>query len=314
MMEALARAWLGLLPPELLRRALCSFDARRDWHYRPRERPGIPLREMDAAQAAACWRLVESGLSTDGRAKAHAVLALERTLGELEGRPLRRDPGNYALALFGEPQPNVPWAWRFEGHHLSLTYTVMPSGDIAVTPAFFGANPAVVPDHLANAGSELMAPERALGFELLNSLAGEARARCVIAAEAPADILTGPGSEQRLVRVEGIPFADLTLGQRDLGWRLVEAFVRHLPDTWRSAHLAQITEAGLERLTFGWAGGTLPSTPHYFRLHGPTTVIEYDNVQNGANHVHAVWHDLRNMVGDDQLRRHHRDAHGSNAD
>ncbi len=308
-MEGLARAWLDGLSTDQARVALQPFDRRRDWHFVPRARPGLALGAMDAGQQAACWRLVDSVLSDTGRAKARAVPSLEKVLGELQRRPDFRDPLNYALALFGEPRVDEPWAWRFEGHHLSLTATRVPGQGTSVTPAFFGANPAVVPEHHHARGREDMALERTLAFELLGSLEGEAFARCLIAAEAPRDILTGPGAERRLVQVEGVAFAELSVGQQALGWRLVEAFLRHLEEQSRVAHLAQITEAGLARLHFAWAGDTRLGHPHYFRLHGPVTVIEYDNVQNGANHVHTVWHEPADIFGDDRLARHHRAAH-----
>jgi hypothetical protein len=308
-MEALARAWLDGLSRDQAVLALHPFEARRDWHFVPRARPGLALRGMDPSQAAACWRLVDSVLSAAGSAKARNVLALEPILGAIERRPSHRDPGNYALAIFGEPSPAAPWAWRFEGHHLSLTVTAVPGEGTAVTPAFFGANPAVVPPGHAQAGTEAHEVERQLAFELIQSLAGAAFERCRIAVDAPRDILTMPGAERRLVRPDGLPFAALADGQKALAWRLVQAFLRHLEEARQAASLAQITEAGLERLHFAWAGSTTLGRPHYFRLHGPSTVIEYDNVQNGANHVHTVWHEPDDVFGDDRLARHHSHDH-----
>ena len=308
-MESLARAFLDGLSPARRHRALGGFAARRDWHYVPRPRPGLALRDMDGRQRHAAWALIDAGLGEAGRAKARGVLALERILGELEGRPAHRDPDDYALAIFGEPRADASWAWRFEGHHLSLTMTSVPGAGVAVTPSFFGANPAVVPDHHHAHGHELLRVERELAFSLVESFDETALERCRIAVDAPRDILTGPGHERRLQQVEGVPFAALADGQRALGWQLIQAFLRHLPAERRRAHEAQITEAGLARLHFAWAGATRLGAPHYFRLHGPVTVIEYDNVQNGANHVHSVWHDPADTFGDDRLARHHRDGH-----
>ncbi len=308
-MDDRAQNWLAALTPAQRAQAIHPLAARRDWHYVPRTRPGLALRDMTAPQRAAAWRLVETGLSAAGLAKARGQLELERVLGELEGREAFRDPGNYALAVFGEPAPDRPWGWRLEGHHLSLGVTVVPGEAPAVTPAFFGANPAVVPHDHREAGAELLAGERELGFALVESLDGEPFARALIAAEAPRDILTGPGSERRLAEVEGVPFAALGDGQRALGWRLVQAFLRHLRDDLRAVEEEKIRAAGLDRLHFAWAGSMRLGAPHYFRLHGPRTVIEYDNVQNGANHVHTVWHDPMDVFGEDRLARHHRVAH-----
>jgi hypothetical protein len=310
-MEDPARRWLASLTAAQADAALQPFARRTDWHYVPRTRPGLRLGDMDEGQRAAAWALVETALGAAGLAKAHGVVALETVLGELEGRTGYRDPGNYALALFGAPRTDAPWAWRIEGHHLALTVTLVPGEPPALTPAFFGANPAVVPHDHARAGDELLATERALGFALVESLEGAPFARAMLAAEAPRDILTGPGAERRLAQPEGVPFAELADGQRALGWRLVQAFLRHLRDDWRRAEEAKIREAGLDRLHFAWAGCVRLGAPHYFRLHGPRTVIEYDNVQNGANHVHTVWHDPTDVFGEDRLARHHRVDHGS---
>lgn len=309
-MEHAADAWISTLTAAQRAAALHPFARRTDWHYVPRSRPGLALRDMSEAQRAAVWRLVDHALSTAGAAKARAVVDLEPVLGDLERRPGRRDPGNYALAVFGEPRTDTPWAWRLEGHHLSLTVTQVPGERPALTPAFFGANPAIVPQDHPRAGEEVLAYERELGFAFVESLDGEPFSRAMLAAEAPRDILTGPGAERRLDRVEGVPFAALAEGQRELGWRLVLAFLRHLRDDWRRAEEEKIREAGLDRLHFAWAGCVRPGAPHYFRLHGPRTVVEYDNVQNGANHVHSVWHDPVDVFGEDRLHHHHRAEHG----
>jgi len=309
-MERVAEGWIAGLTSAQRELALQPFERRRDWHYVPRPRPGLPLGAMTEAQRAAAWWLVEAALSAAGADKACGVVALEAVLGELEQRPERRDPGNYALAVFGAPGADAAWAWRIEGHHLSLTVTLVPGEAPALTPAFFGANPAVVPHDHRCGGDELLAVERERGFALMESLEGEPFARALIAADAPRDILTGPGAERRLATIEGVPFAALALGQCDLGWRLIAAFLRHLRGDLRNAEEQKIREAGLDGVHFAWAGSLRQGAPHYFRLHGPRTVIEYDNVQNHANHVHSVWHDPGDVFGEDRLHRHHRVDHG----
>lgn len=308
-LETLARAWLDGLTPEQRAQAVEPFAARRDWHYVPRSRSGLVLRDMDGRQRHGALALIDAALSESGRLEVRAVMALERVLGELEGRPAYRDPDNYALVVHGQPSAETPWGWRFEGHHLSVAAVLVPGALPAVTPCFFGANPAVVPDHHHAHGDELLRLERERGFALVESLDGARFERCRTAVEAPRDILTGPGHERRLQTPEGVPFAALAEGQKALGWQLVQAFLRHLPEPQQRAHEAQIKEAGLDALHFAWAGGTRLGEPHYFRLHGPVTVIEYDNVQNGANHVHTVWHEPAAIFGDDRLARHHRHDH-----
>lgn len=308
--RALALAWLGGLDARRRAVAIAPFDRRTDWGFTPRERPGIALRDLEEPQRVGLWALVDHVLSEHGRELARGVRLTEQILGELTDRPDYRDPNNYALAVFGEPSADAPWGWRFEGHHLSLTMTHVPGQGIAVTPAFFGSNPAIIPHGHSHAGFELLEVRRRCGFALLASLDGARRERAVIAKEAPVDFLTIPGSERRLTTLEGVPFNELADGQRALGWALIESFTGHLAGDLRAAAQNQIKEQGLDNLHFGWAGTAAVGEPHYYRLHGPITVIEYDNVQSNANHAHSVWHEPHDVFGDDRLRRHHLEAHG----
>ncbi len=310
-MEDAATAFLDLLDGGRRDAALHDFNgtARTDWHYVPRRRPGLALRDMDARQQAAAWRLIEAALSDEGLRKARGVLELEAVLGELTGRQDFRDPGDYALAVFGAPRADAPWAWRFEGHHLSITFTSVPGQDVAATPSFFGANPAEVPEGHRHAGLRLLTAEHELAFALLDGLSEAQRQRVLLQPRTFGDILTGPGREDSLRRPQGLPLGELPAGQRDLAARLIETYLGRMRADLAERETARLRDAGLERVHFAWAGATAPGAPHYYRLHGPTAVIEYDNTQNGANHVHSVWHDPGNGFGADLLRRHREAAH-----
>lgn len=312
--EAMARraiAFVESLSAEQRRQAVYGFDAdrRRDWHYVPRRRPGLPLRVMDAAQRERAWALVGAALSDTGCRKARGVVDLEAILGELTGEVERRDRLNYAVALFGDPGAAAPWSWRVEGHHLSLTFTIVPGEGIAATPAFFGANPNRVPDGHRHAGLRILPEEQDLAFALVQGLESAQRAAAVIADRSMGDILTGPGREQSLRTPTGLSLAAMTEAQRDGAMRLLGAYLGNMEQGVASRQWARIREAGVGRLYFAWAGSLAPGRPHYYRLHGPTLVIEYDNTQNGANHAHSVWHDPQDAFGGDLLRRHHEDAH-----
>ena len=276
-MTAAAAAFAETLDASQRLHALRPFSgaAHRDWHYVPRARPGLPLRAMAEAQRKAAWTLVDAALSAEGAAKARGVLALEAILRERTANKAYRDPENYALALFGEPGRG-PWAWRFEGHHLSLTLTVVPSVGIALTPHFLGANPLsgrVVEDNHAHGGlARVLDQESALAFEVVNGLDAPALRQAVIATRSPADFFTGPGRE------------------------LAEAV------------MAKVREAGIGSIRFAWAGATTPEDLHYYRLHGPTLIVEYDKTDH--DHAHSVWHDPTNLFGEDHLRAHRLRAHG----
>lgn len=309
-MAAAATAFVEALDAAQQRSALHPFagEARGDWHYVPRRRPGLPLRAMSEVQRRAVWRLLEAALSPGGIAKVRGVLALESILQEQARDKACRDPENYALALFGRPGPG-PWAWRFEGHHVSLTLTIVPGVGVALTPHFLGANPfsgRVVAG--AHGGlARVLERESALAFEIVGELAPDALHRALIAAASPADIVTGPGREASLREPVGLPLDEMAAPLLHRATALLETFFAHLAPELARAQMRQVREAGLGAVRFAWAGATTPDRLHYYRLHGPTLVIEYD--RTASDHAHAVWHDPTNLFGEDHLRRHHRAAH-----
>ena len=225
---------------------------------------------MNAAQTSAAWDLLGSLLSARGLDQVRRQLTIERILGELSGSPSFRDPGNYALVIFGDPAGNAPWAWRFEGHHLSLSVLVAPGHGVAVTPAFFGANPAQVPRGHAHGGFRLIGAEEDAAFSLIQSLDGGVRTQAVIADRALGDIVSGPGRELDLKRFEGVPLARLNEAQRGGILRILELYAGTMRQEIAAAALAKVREAGLEALHFAWAGSLARGRPHYFRVHGPS--------------------------------------------
>lgn len=288
-------------------RLALAFDSpdRTDWHYVPRDRAGLAIGDMSEAQRRATWALLDTGLSRLGREKVDGILKIEPILGRLEGNPSFRDPGRYHVAIFGTPGAGA-WGWRFEGHHLSLNVTL--GREVATTPAFFGANPARVADGPAR-GLRVLAAEEDLGRALYASLTVEQRRRATFAASAPADIVTRASRRVALARFEGLPAADLTPEQRTALLRLIEVYAETFQPDFARAHLARIRAAGVERVYFAWAGDTAPGQSHYYRIHGPTHVIEYDN--RGGDHIHTVFRDLEHDFGDGHLARHLRDHHGA---
>ena len=288
--------------------ALCSFDRHRDWHYTPRDgRPGLPLKRMSEEQRGLVFALLASALSEEGLRKTRMIITVERILGELTNRPDFRDPENYALAIFGDPAGRAPWAWRFEGHHVSLTFTVAPGLGVAVTPAFFGANPAEVPAGHEHAGLRVLAVNQDLALALLHDLSGAQQQTAILQPQSFRDILTGPGREASLREPQGLALSDMTSDQRERALRLIEAYTGNMRADLAAQELRALYEAGPEKLHFAWAGPAERGTCHYYRLHGPTMLVEYDNTE--PNHTHTVWHNPRNDFGEDLLRRHHETAH-----
>jgi hypothetical protein len=310
-MARAAGTWLSRLDQRQRREAQLEWVSRlrENWHYVPRSRPGITFRAMDATQSAAAWDLLGALLSMRGLDQVRGLITLERILGELTGAASFRDPGNYALVVFGDPAGSAPWAWRFEGHHLSISVLVAPEHGVAVTPVFFGANPAHVPRGHAHAGFRLVGAEEDAAFSLIQSLDGGGRTRAVIADRSLGDIVAGPGREASLQRYEGVSLAQLNVAQQDGIMRILELYAGTMREEIATAAMATVREAGLDALHFAWAGSLVRGRPHYFRVHGPAALIEYDNTQDGANHVHSVWIDPRDLFGRDLLLTHYRGAH-----
>jgi hypothetical protein len=314
-MTRAALAFLATLDARRARQAAFPFAhaERLNWHYVPRRREGLPLKDMTADARTAAHTLLQAGLSAAGYAKAQDVIRLEGVLRQLETfGGFMRDPDNYAVTVFGTPGPSAPWGWRFEGHHLSLNFTVVPGRAIAVTPAFLGANPAEVRSGPLQ-GLRALRDEQDLGLALARSLDSEQRAHAVIAGASLGDIVSGPGRGDTLKVPAGAPLGDLGQGSRDLAVRLLETYARNMRSDLAEGELTRIHAAGIARVHFAWAGPVDPGKPHYYRLHGPTVLIEYDNTQNDANHIHSVWHDPRNDFGADVLRAHYRTGHRHHA-
>ena len=314
-MTRAAGAFLAALEPGQRRAAMFPFtqDERMNWHYVPRSRSGVAFKEMSAAGRAAAHELMKTSLSGVGYTKAVNVMKLEDILRQLETfGGLLRDPEKYYVSVFGAPEAAAPWGWRLEGHHLSLNFTLVPGRAISVTPAFFGANPAEVPSG-PQRGQRTLADEQDLAFTLARGVDPSLRGRLVIATDSPGDIVSGPGRADSLKTPAGVLLGELGAEQRALALRLVETYARNMRADIADDELRRMREAGVENVRFAWAGPIDPRQPHYYRLHGPTLLIEYDNSQNRANHVHSVWHDPRNDFGVDPLRAHYQRSHHRHA-
>ncbi|NED95735.1 DUF3500 domain-containing protein [Phytoactinopolyspora alkaliphila] len=311
-MSAAARSLLDSLSPAQRAQAWAPFDVedRREFMYVPGPRPGLGLWEMNADQQGHAMRLLATGLSERGLATAQAIMGLEEILAGIEraagkGAWQRRDPGYYWFRVLGEPGGMDPWTWKVGGHHLAVHMTVV--GDrIAGAPQFFGANPARVPDGHPKAGTRTLPEEEDLARALVADLTPGQWEVAVRPAPVPQDIIT---RDDPVADVGGIPsglmYNDMGAGPRDTLARLIRCYLgRVVPDA-ADAAWAEIEAAGLDRVAFTWAGHTDPGNGHYYAVLGPTFLLEYDNTQNDANHVHTVWRDLRNDWGEDLLAMHY---------
>ena len=303
--SALAASFLATLTPAQRERAVAPFgdEGRDSWHYVPRRRDGVALKELNAKQRAAFEALLATLLTEEGLRKTKGVITLEGVLVELGADPRFRDDGLYFIRIFGDPSGSQPWGLRFEGHHLSLNYTSQGGASFSGTPAFFGANPHRVPRG-NHEGLRVLGKEEDVARAFMKSLDDKQKVRATIADRAPHEIVTGARARARLDKFAGIPSSALTPHQRKALRKLVELYVRNHLRSVADGFLQRVDAAGFGKVHFAWAGSLRPGEPHYYRVHGPTFVIEYVNVQNGANHSHTVLRDFNNDFGRDWLAEH----------
>jgi hypothetical protein len=310
-----AIGFLKALPQELRQKATFPFDhaERFNWHFIPRERKGITFHDMDETQTKAALTLMRTSLSNQGVEKAQAIFELENVLRIVENLPANstyRDPLNYYFSIFGDPNSTGEWGWRLEGHHLSLNFSSLKGELISATPTFFGSNPAIVQVDL-HRGKQVLDKETNMGFALLHSLDSSQLKTAVYTDKAPGDILTSNDRKASLLTPKGIGYTQLNPTQKKMLEDLIHHYFGNYNEETHKALWEKVKSAGLDNLYFAWAGSQINEIgqPHYYRIQCPSILIEYDNVQNNANHVHTVVRDLTNDFGDDVLGNHYTHGH-----
>jgi len=310
LMTETANRFLAALSPEQRAKATFQFadDERMDWHYIPKERKGLPLREMTPYQKHLASALLASGLSQTAYIKAVTIMSLEDVLKIMENdNGEHRNPEKYHFTVFGTPADTGTWGWRVEGHHLSQNYTVA-NGQVVDGPSFFGSNPAEVRQG-PRKGLRVLSAEDDMGFELIRALDEPLQKIAIVNSKAYADILSAAKRNAALAgQPTGLSAARLNTKEFDLLRALAELYARNLPDELAHRRMEQIDRAG-RNAYFAWAGGVNPGDPHYYRIQTSTFLIELDDTQDNANHIHSVWRDLRDDFGGDLLKAHYETSH-----
>ncbi|MBK1877743.1 DUF3500 domain-containing protein [Pelagicoccus mobilis] len=308
-MATAARALIDSVEGDALDRLQREFgENRKNWHFVPRKRDGLVLAEMDETQRGLGLELLRQGLSEQGVRTVEDIRELEAVLQILEGpdRNFERDSEDYHFWIFGEPGAEI-WAWRFEGHHASINATVVKGEGVSMTPTFLGANPAEVPTG-ERRGFRALPKEEDLAFELVESFDAEQRKKAIFDTKAPRDIFTGAHRKAKPLPIEGIAFDELTAVQGELLFAIVDCYLSRNRLDIRDVALARIQEDGWSSVRFGWAGPVDRSKGNYYFVQGKRFLIEYDNTQNGNNHIHCVWREFDGDFGEDLIKAH-RDAH-----
>jgi hypothetical protein len=275
-------------------------EHREQWAYVPGTRQGVNWKEMSASQQRRARSLLAAALSDWGISRmTHIREVLEPELRRLEGNP-GRDEGLYWFVIFGDPSNTEPWSWRYEGHHLSVTFTYAKGKIVSSTPLFLGANPA------KHSKGQTLREEEELGRALIKSLTAAQQAVVIASPAAPADIVTSNDRVAVLKERKGIRLGDLTGPQQALLRELVQLYAKVLKPEAMAQRLERVERGGWNEVRFAWMGGLEPGEGHYYCISGPKFAIEYDNTQNGANHIHTVWRDFEGDFGRDALADHYR--------
>jgi hypothetical protein len=311
-MAAAAQGFWKSLSPEQQGKAGFEFksDERLNWHFIPRERKGLAYKQMTPEQRTLANALLATGLSAKGLEKTTTIMSLEQVLFEMEGPngKMKRDAELYYFSIFGTPDAKGTWGWRCEGHHISLNFTLAGGKAVAATPAFLGANPGEVKNG-PRKGVRVLGNDEEMGRSIVKSLTAEQKAVAIWTKDAPKEVVLIPKVEVKQLDPVGIAWGKLDAKQQEAIWVLIQEYANRLRGELAAQDLAKAEKAGKDKISFAWAGGLERGEPHYYRVQGPTFIIEYDNVQNGANHVHSVWHDPASNFGQDILKAHHEAEH-----
>lgn len=313
-MREAARAFVSTLSDDQKKEAAFAFDheERYSWFFTPVPRKGLTMKRMTPPQREAAMALLRSGLSDEGYRKATEIMDTENVLRVIEKRPendTRRDPDNYFVTIFGDHDGENPWGWRFEGHHISVQFSSLTGQVVGTTPLFFGSNPGEVRAEVPQKGRQILRRETEQAFALLATLTPDQRKLAILAPQAFTEVVTSNNRTASLERMDGLALSQMTAQQRPMFMELLETYLNNYHVTLAKQQFDKLQKSGMDSLRFAWAGDLTPQLGDgkgwYYRIHGPTILIEYDNSQNNANHVHTVVRDLTNDFGEDMLKAHY---------
>lgn len=307
--SSLANSFIHSLDSAQKLKAVFAFEdtSRYKWHFVPAysvPRDGIAIMNLDSMQKQNIYALLKTCLSSTGYTRSQDIMNTEYLLKALQPDSKGRIPENYLVAFYGNPGKDKTWGWKISGHHLALNYT-MVNDQLAFAPFFFGVYPAVR-NNAEGKEIKLFRDEEEKGFKLVNDLTPEQRLKAVFRLEAFADIVTGNSPKVAPLETAGIIAKEMTDEQRDVLNQLIVIYLANMPAKAAQLRMKRIMSEDFNEIRFGWAGGLKFGEPHYYRIQGKTFLIELDNTQQGANHVHTVWRDFYGDYGIDLLKEHYK--------
>lgn len=310
---------------------LTDEQARTNWSNLPAslfDRSGVRVGDLSDDQRRLLHNLIRSSTSSQGYLKISSLFWMEDILHEQSKERFEREGGsdffaqlieswtsdNYWVSFFADPAEDATWGWMITGHHLAASFTISDD-QVAFTPLFLGAEPYEV-EKGTFAGWRALSHEVERGFELLHALSAEQQQQVVLNQEIPRDIFEGPGRKGSLENFEGLVASELSDNQKKMLWHLIEEYVNNADHDAADVQIEKIQRDGYDKLYFSWIGPTDDiSKRYYYRVHGPSILIEYirergvGGDQEAANHVHSIVRDPSNDYGEDWLEMHYKEHH-----
>ncbi len=280
------------------------------WHFIPASQSnphGVAMKDLDGNQKQKLQVLLQAYLSTKGYNRTKNIMDLEYVLKELNPAHTSRIPENYFVAIYGTPHKDSVWGWSFQGHHVALNFTVVKN-QIAFAPFFFGSNPAEVKEG-PKKGMRVIKEEEEIAFELVNTFTEDQLQKAMIQQQAFEEVVTVNAIQVEALPQAGISIKELTPSQKRILNKLIGAYLSAMPPALATMRFKKMEQEDLSNIYFGWAGATKKGEGHYYRIQGKTFLIEFDNTQNNANHIHTVWRDFNGDFGRDLLTEHYKTAH-----
>ncbi|WP_405384802.1 DUF3500 domain-containing protein [Maribacter sp. LLG6340-A2] len=306
---SIANTFIASLTDTQKETAVFNFKAedRDDWHFLPwssYKRQGISLKKLNAAQKELVHQLLQSSLSDTGYQQTTEIIALENVLAASSGDPVYRDPEQYYIAIYGDPAKEDVWMWSFEGHHVALQFTTVDN-KVSYTPRFFGSNPGRILEGERKGFSPLI-NEEDMGLQLIHMLNAAQQKVAIVSDKTYNDIISFNSPVAEKPAVEGLMVQDMTEPQKKLLMDIIYEYASTIPADQAMQRMGNIRKEEFEDLRFAWAGATELGKAHYYRIQGATFMIEFDNSQNNANHIHTVWRDFDGDFGRDILKEHYK--------
>lgn len=310
--ELPVKGFLDSLSEQQKEKAVLSFgdETREVWHFFPSElwkRPGLTLKELSPIQRELLFALLRTNLSETGFDKMNRIIDLENVLIEMKSNVHMRDDERYNITFYGNPLEDKKWAWSFEGHHISLNFTILDD-EVSIAPRFFGASPAIIPSGKRK-GERTLADEEDLGIELIQNMSVEQREKAMIQQEAFPDIVTSNASKVDPLAPVGVKFKELDKSLQKKLLLLIDTYLANMPKALAKKRMKQLKKEELDEIHFAWAGATELGKGHYYRVQGASFLIELDNTQNNANHLHSIWRDFDGDFGRDLIKEHYQKSH-----